>query len=501
MKIEIRADERSALLDGVEVPLGARAFDVLTYLFERADRVVSKEELLTHVWSGALVEESNLTVQIATLRKTLGRQWIKTVPGVGYKFIRGDPIDHASKQTPQLAVPDIPSLAVLPFTNLTGSLDRDYLVDGIVNEVISALSRVKSFFVIASTSSATYKGRAVDLSEVGEELGVRYVVEGSIQQAGYKLRISTQLVETETGHMIWQDRFEGLAHEIFDLQDRVAEHVAGALEPKLIWAETARANAKPTENLDAYDLCMRAEPSVNRQTSLADLEKGMALLWQALKLDPSYIQAKALICYAHAGAFANRWWSFEQAAAALPLAREVLDANPDDPLALTYAGHYLAYIGRAHLDGLTALKRAYALNPNSASVALMLGWVHNYMNESDAAITQFHRALRISPLHPNIGVATCGIGNALLQKGDPEEAATFYEQAIAELPEFASSQLGLMGCYWRLGREEDCARVATWFRAKTPDMSVTIFTQTRPQNNEYYLNSVIGALKANGFPD
>jgi TolB-like protein len=204
--IEIQSDRRMARLDGAELSLGARAFDVLAYLHRHADRVVTKAELLDHVWSGMIVEEGNLSVQIAGLRKALGKEAIKTVPGVGYRLTPG-----ASAPAPATGpdLPSIPSLAVLPFANLTGDERQDYLADGIVTEIIAALSRVSGFFVISSTSSFTYKGRAVDLAEVGRELGVRYVLEGSVQKAGDRLRIFTQLVEAETGHTIWQNRFDG----------------------------------------------------------------------------------------------------------------------------------------------------------------------------------------------------------------------------------------------------------------------------------------------------
>ncbi len=502
MTLEILHDQRVVLLDGNEIALGARAFDVLVQLVEHADRVVSKAELLDAVWAGLMVEESNLTVQIAGLRKALGRETIKTVPGIGYRFIGPNtgPAEAAPALVKALPVPDIPSLAVLPFANLTGSEDRDYLVDGIVNEVIMALSRVSGFFVISSTSSFTYKGRMVDLSEVGRELGVRYVLEGSIQQAGDQMRIFTQLVEAETGHTLWRDRFDGLASEIFDLQDRVAEHVAAALEPKLIWAEAARAKAKPTESLAAYDLCLRAAPLVYRQNTLKSVQEGLDLLKQALALDPEYLQAKALICYAHTGAVATRWWTFEQAAAALPLAREVLDADPDDPLALAYAGHHIAYVGGDTQRGLTALQRAKALNPNSGVVAMLLGWVHNYRSENEAAIAELRRARRISPLHPQIGVTTSGIANALFQLGDFEGAVTHFEQALTEYPEFATIHLGLMGAYWAVGRKEESARMAEIFRRKVPDMTVSTFRRTRPQDNKTYTGAVIAALEGNGFP-
>lgn len=500
--LSILHDQRVVLLDGEEIALGARAFDVLAYLVDHADRVVSKAELLDAVWAGLMVEESNLTVQIAGLRKALGRETIKTVPGIGYRFTRPDtgPAGAAPEPVNALPVPDIPSLAVLPFANLTGSEDRGYLVDGIVNEVIMALSRVSGLFVISSTSSFNYKGRSIDLSEVGRELGVRYVLEGSIQQAGDQMRIFTQLVEAETGHTLWRDRFDGQASEIFELQDRVAEHVAAALEPRLIWAEAARAQAKPTASLAAYDLCLRAAPLVYRQNTLDSLAEGLDLLRQALALDPHYLQAKALICYAHTGAVATRWWTFEQARAALPLAREVLDANPEDPLALAYCGHYIAYVGGETRRGLTALQRAKVLNPNSATVAMLLGWVHNYLSENEAAIAELRRARRISPLHPDIGVITAGIGNALFQMGKIDEAAAQYEQALSEYPEFATIHLGLMAIYWALGRKEESARMAEILRRKAPDTTISGFRKNRPQDNSTYIEAVVVALAGNGFP-
>ncbi|MEQ8365481.1 MAG: winged helix-turn-helix domain-containing protein [Roseicyclus sp.] len=494
----IRPDTREVLIDGARVTLGARAFDVLSFLDAHSDRVVSKQELLEHVWGGLTVEDGNLTVQISALRKALGARAIATVPGVGYKLSVGV---EASPVAMGPALPDKPSLVVLPFTNLTGSAEREYLVDGIVTEINAALSRVSAFFVISSTSSFTYKGRAVDLARVGAELGVRYIVEGSIQQAGDQLRIFTQLVEAETGRTIWQERFDGTASEIFDLQDRVAESVAGALEPKLIWAEAARANAKPTDSLTAYDLCLRAAPLVSRQDSLSRLEDGLALLRQALEIDPGYTEAKGFVCLAHTGAVAARWWTFEQARAAIPLANEVVTEAHDNPLALAYAGHYLAYVANRHDDGFTALKRAEALNPNSAQIGMLLGWVHNYRNRPDAAIPVLERAKRLSPLHPQIGIFTCGIGHALMQQGKFEEAVVYLEQALTEYPEFATTQMSLMAAYLKVGRRDDSARIAEIYRAKAPGFTVSYFLKHRPYEEQGYREAIIAALRAHGFDD
>ncbi|MBS0126337.1 tetratricopeptide repeat protein [Thetidibacter halocola] len=497
--LEILPAQRLARLDGQDLSLGARAFDVLVVLHDNAERVVSKTELLDTVWSDRMVEESNLTVQIATLRKALGAKAIGTVPGVGYKLtLGGAATDGPSRAAPPL--PDKPSLAVLPFANLTGDPGRDYLVDGIVNELASALSVVSSFFVVSTTSSFSYKGKVVDLATVGEELGVRYVLEGGIQQAGPTLRISTQLVECETGHTLWRGKFDGASDDLFALQDQVAESVAAALEPKLIWAEAARTRRKPTESLDAYDLCLRAAPMVYVQNTLDNLEEGLALLHRAVALDPDYAQARALICYAHTGAFATRWWSHEKASAAIPLARALLDSNTDDPLVLAYAGHYIAYLGGEPGRGLTALQRAAALNPNSGTVSMLLGWVYNYLDRPDEAIEQLQRARRISPLHPQIGIITSGIGQAQIIAGNYETAVRHLEQALTEFPEFATIQLSLMGCYWALGRRDDAERMADWFRAKVPDMSVSLHNRTRPFISERLRAIMVEALEGLGFP-
>ncbi|WP_425038210.1 winged helix-turn-helix domain-containing tetratricopeptide repeat protein [Primorskyibacter sp. S187A] len=499
MNLVIDDSQRRAVLDGAELELGARAFDVLVHLHAHADRTVTKQELLDAVWAGLMVEEGNLTVQIGTLRKALGREAIKTVPGVGYRLTLGASAPALPVDAPSL--PDKPSLAVLPFTNLTGQAEADYLVDGMVSEIISALGRIQSFFVISSTSSFTYKGRSVDLAQVGRELGVRYILEGSIQQAGLRLRIFAQLVEAETGQMIWQERFEGTTDDIFDLQDRVAESTAAALEPKLVWAEAARIRTKPTDSLAAYDLYLQGSRLNYLLPKVDNHKETMRFLREALELDPNFVQAKAGICAAHTWAFASRTWTFEQAEAAIPLARDVLGSGTEDPLALAQAGHYMAYIGRDHALGLTYLEQAAHLNPNSATIGLLLGWVHNYEGNPDAALRYLERAMRLSPLHPQIAVTICGIGQAELERGKTELAITHFERALSEAPDFLTIHLGLQGAYHVVGRAEESARIAAVFRERVPDMSVDVFQRTRPQIAGVYSACVIAGLRANGFPE
>jgi len=230
------------------------------------------------------------------------------------------------------------------------------------------------------------------------------------------------------------------------------------------------------------------------------VQEGLDLLEQALALDPDYTYAKAMVCYAHTCAAAARCWTFEQGSAAYGLTREVLDEQSDDPLALAYAGHCLAYVGQFQRDGLTALNRAAILNSNLATVAMLLGWVHIYFDEADAAILHLTRARRISLPHPQIGAMSAGMGQAMMHKGDCAGAVALLEQSLAEYPGFASAYFALMGCYWQLGRDADAAGIAGLLREKVPDLSVDTFVRTRQQNSANYTESVIGALRATGFP-
>ena len=284
-----------------------------------------------------------------------------------------------------------------------------------------------------------------------------------------------------------------------ELQDTVAEQVAGALEPKLLLAEALQAKSKPTENLAAYDLCLRALPLVFRLHAPDALTEGLGHLNKALELDPDYIHAHALYAYAHTSAFATRWWTLEQARSAMPHARTVLDSGTDDSLALAYAGHYIAYIGREYREGLSTLKRAAMINPNSGTTEMLLGWVYVYLDENRSAIQHLERAKRLSPLHPHIAVINSGIGLAYLQMFDPETAVGFLEQAMTEDPEFASNQMALVGCYWKLGRKSDAMQLSDWLRRKVPDMTVRTFIDTRPQHSDEYRDLMIEALLGTGF--
>ncbi len=260
---------------------------------------------------------------------------------------------------------------------------KDYLVDGIVSDLISALSCIRAFFVIAASSTFTLKGKAIDLADVGRQLGVRYIVEGGIQQAGDSLRINVQLVEAETGHLIWSQRFTGPLAQIFELQDSVVAATASAIEPSVLTAEALRADRKPTTSLTAYDLCLRATPASIRLSDAAAFHAARDQLRQALALDPHYVHAKGLLCGLHISALSVRAITFAEARSCLPLAEEILaDDRIVDPQAICDAGFALAYFGGQQQRGVSALRRAVALNPNSSLILMTSGWVHRYVGEN-----------------------------------------------------------------------------------------------------------------------
>ena len=263
-------DRRELARASRPISVGPQVFDVLVYLIQNRERVVSKDDLIEAVWRGRIVSDSTLASHINGVRKAIGdsgedQNLVRTLPRKGFRFI-GEVTETPSStavgatrtasdkgHAPDLALPDRPSIAVLPFQNLSGDPDQEYFADGMVEDIIAALSRMRWLFVIARNSSFTYKGRSVDVKQVGRELGVRYVLEGSVRKAGNRVRIAGELIDASTGMDLWANRFEGGLDDIFDLQDRIAESVVGAITPKLEHAEIERAKRKPTENLDSYD--------------------------------------------------------------------------------------------------------------------------------------------------------------------------------------------------------------------------------------------------------
>ncbi len=418
--------------------------------------------------------------------RTEGRAAIKLAPAVGE-------ID--------LSLPDKPSLAVLPFTNLSGDLEQEYFADGVVDDIISALSRVRAFFVIARNSSFTYKGNAVDIKQVGRELGVRYVLEGSIRKAGNRVRIVGQLIEAENGRHIWADRFEGNLDDIFELQDRITESVVGAIEPTLKLAEIERARSKPTANLHAYDLCLRALPNLFRVSAKAGNDEALSLLYRAIELDSGYSIAKALCAWAYALRKAQFWATAENIQEGLKLAEAALADHRDDPATLTYAAHSLSYLGFRHDEGLRAIDRALALNPNSSRTLLSAGWIRAYIGDATIAIEHFQRAMRLNPLDPETGYVLSGLGFAYLIADRCEDALSAGLKSLQESPTWTPAHRLIVICLVRLGRVDEAKSAAKRMMELWPGTTISGIDLQLAYKDQAFREHYMSALRLAGIPE
>src|SRR3984893_12100082 len=345
------------------------------------------------------------------------------------------PMDSAQ---PALALPDKPSIAVLPFQNMSGDPEQEYFADGMVEEIITALSRITWLFVVARNSSFAYKGKSPDLRQVGRELGVRYVLEGSVRKAGNRVRITGQLIDTTTGAHIWADRFDGALDDIFELQDQVASSVIGAIEPKLRLSEIAWATRKPIESLDAYDWYLRALAQVHKYTA-EGIHSAIALLTRALGNDPSYAPAAAMIGWCRLLQRRQGWGpvSDEEAAEGLSLARQAIEAGKDDPDALWMGGYVIAVFAGERATARSVIDRALTLNPSSSYAWGASGWVLCFGNQPGPASEALQHAMRLSPLDPLGYTFAGGLALAHVAARPYEKDAEWADRSLREQPRYS----------------------------------------------------------------
>ena len=399
-----------------------------------------------------------------------------------------------------LPLPDKPSLAVLPFTSMSGDPEQEYFADGLVEEIITSLSRVGAFFVIARNSTFTYKGRAVDVRQVARDLGVRYVLEGSIRKAGTRVRIVGQLIDALGGHHVWADRFEGEVSDIFELQDKVTERVVGSVEPSIRLEEIRQARAKPTGYITAYDLYLRALPRFYSMTreGFADVRR---LTNEALSIDPDFTLAKALGAYTRSLSVSQCWHEPDDIRVAVRMAREVQAEARDDPTCLRFAAQVLAYSGKDYDTALSTIERSLHLNPNSAQGYTGSGWVNAYAGRPLVAIEHFQRAMRLSPLDPEKGIALSGIGMSYLMLERYDEALSWGEEALREMPGYGSSYRVVIGAHVGLGRMEEAEAAAKRLMAIFPTYTVTLQRETNPWRDQAFASRYLEALSLAGVPD
>jgi TolB-like protein len=490
------------------VVLGSRALALLGLLLDRQGQLVTKDEIMKIVWSGMAVEEANLTVQISALRRILDcdreqGSCIKTVPGRGYRFIpsvtRAEPsapaIEH---RTPgALALPDKPSIAVLPFVNLSGDIEQEYFADGIVEEIITALSRVRWLFVVARNSSFTYKGQAIDVKRVGSELGVRYVLEGSVRKAGGRVRVAAQLIEACcSGMHLWADRFDGSLEDTFELQDRVASNIAGAIVATLHAAETACSTARPTKDLTAYDLYLRAYTMV--RSSSNQIHEALHLMEQAIERDPDYgpALAWAAVCCVRLLMDGRRADRVGDTLKGADFASRAFRVAGDDPGVLVNAVFALAFFGQDIETMIALVDRTLSLNPSFARGWQISGVLRAWAGQTDIAIEHIETSLRLNPRgRTDIALFVIGAAHFLSRRFD--EALPKLLLPLQQDPSFLLPYHWLAACYAHMGQVAEAQDVIRRLRSITPVVVASESYLRKAEHRELLLSG----LRLAGVPE
>ncbi len=373
---------------------------------------------------------------------------------------------------PPLPLPDKPSIAVLPFDNMSGDPEQEYFADGVVEALTAALSRIRAFFVIARNSAFVYKGQAKNVREIGRELGVAYLLEGSVQRAGGRVRITVQLIETEGDAHIWAEKYDGTLDDIFDLQDQITEQVAGAMQPSIRSAEIRRAGRKPPQDMGAYDYAMRALSHV-WMLEKDEATEALEMLDNALEVDPEYPLALALAAWCHAQRSVYNWVDDIDSAKAqaLSLAERAANISTEDPLILTVLGTVHTF-ARNYGAARIMLERAVALDPNAAWAYSRLGWLDTYADRPGEAQTYFERALRLSPVDPMNFNNLVGIASAHQVAGDDNVAANMFQRALDERRNAHWIHRNLAPALLGAGRESEARASFDALAAAYPDMTV-----------------------------
>lgn len=484
--------DRRELRRGAElVAIPPQVFDLLDYLIRNREHVISKDDLIGAIWKGRIVSETALTTRLNAARSAIGdtgeqQRLIKTLPRKGVRFVgavrEADGSATAvaadnSEQPPKpaLTLPDKPSIAILPFTNLSSDPEQEYFAEGMAEDIITALSRFKSLFVIARNSSFTYKGKAVDIKQVGRELGVRYVLEGSVRKAANRVRITGQLVDAATGAHLWADRFDGGLGDVFDLQDQVTESVVGAIAPALEKAEIERARRKPTESLDAYAIYLRGLARFYQFAGRQVNDEALRMFNNAIEIDPDFASAYARAASCHAYAKGNGWISGtpSEIAEATRLAQRAVELGKDDAMALAASGWALAHIVRDLEAGAGLIDRALVLNSNLAEAWFYGGWAKNYLGEPELAIKRFARAMRLSPLDPRAPAMRAGTAHAHFFLGRYDEAASWVAMALQDNPDYQPALRIAAASNAMAGRPEQAHQAVARVRQINPTLRVS----------------------------
>ncbi len=395
-----------------------------------------------------------------------------------------------------------PGVAVLPFANMSGDPEQEYFADGMAEDIITALSRLHWLVVIARTSSFEFKGQNLDVREIARRLDVQYVLEGSVRKAGARVRITGQLIDASSGTHLWADRFDGDLADIFDLQDKITESVVGAIEPKMLSAEIERSKRKRPDNLDAYDLYLRALPHFYASTREGS-DKALELLEKALDHDPEFASANALAAWCCFNRVTHAWSASpkEERDKGIKLARVAIEADSDDPTALANAGWALATLAHDLKMGAAAIDRAVELSPNNANVVSVSGWIRTYIGDQEFALSRCKLALRLSPSDPLAYRFLTGAATASLLMGQFEDAAALGEGARRIYTKWGPTFRTLAAAYAQLGRRKEATEALSRLMELEPSVTVSHYRNRLPYQDAEQAERLWDGLRMAGLPE
>jgi TolB-like protein len=503
--------EAGILYRGAEpAMLGQRGVALLRRLLENAGEPVSKDALVKAGWGGLAVADNNLTVQMAALRRVLadaadGKSWIETLPRRGYRYVgpvvatNAPDASIAARAESAPTLPEKPSVAVLPFANLSGDPEQEYFADGMVDDIITGLARINWLFVIARNSSFTYKGRAVDVKQVGRELGVRYVLEGSVRKAGASVRVTGQMIDASTGAHVWAERYDRSSDDIFALQDEIALSAVGAIAPSVRKAEIERVRRKRPDSHDAYDLVLRAQPDVDSGMP-EQVTRALALLDRAIALDPAYALAHGNAAMCHHCLFLRAGLQEVNRAASIRHARLAIVHGQDDALALTWAGFSIGMDEHDRAAAFTALEAALAISPSSALTYILGSVVLGWGGEAERAIEWSEQGIRLSPFDSWAWAAFDAQAMSHLLRGRYNEACRAAYKSVQCNPAHSITYVQLAAALAKLGRLDEARAAAT--RVLELQLAFRYSRQFAGVNCAPALAEALGgALQAAGLPE
>ncbi len=472
-------------------------------------QVVTKQELVDRLWKGKAVGDDALTSCVQELRRALGDdprnpKFVETRHRRGYRLLvpmaaAAAPVSPEAETSPPSLL-DKASIAVLPFRNQTGDAEQEYFAYGIAEDILAALSRFPSLFVIARRSSFLYNGKTVDIKQIGRDLGVRYVLEGSVRKAGGRIRIAAQLIQADTGIHIWADRYDGERVDVFALQDRITEAVAGAIAPSIQRAEIARAQRRPPDSLDAHELFLRALSLYDRMTR-EDNDAARTLLERAIGLDPNYAPPMTLLNIVLDCRVTQGWsTAAEVAADSRKYMRLALQVDKHDPDVLALQARSAAYLDGRHQEAISLIQRSLAANPNSVMVRSIAGWIYVYAGQPEAAVAHLQMAMRLNPRDQADYQAWIPLAHAFLQLGRDGEALEAARQAAQRAPNYLASWRALAAILALTGRLDEARSAMATLMRLAPNMSLTRM-KSMPTWTETARVRYFEGLRLAGMPD